>query len=1755
MFAPRALLATILILGAILPSQFALAAPSPPAAGVQRASAAGTTVGVTRQLLIGFAPGTTAAERAATVAARGGKIIRTFESIDALLIEVPTGRAAASDFAADDTVRYAELNAPVYPARVPNDPDYTNAGLWGLGKIGAPTAWDTATGGTGVVVGVVDSGIDYTHPDLAANVWTAPPGWDVAGCGAGTHGYRADPGTTNCDPIDQFGHGTHVAGTIGATGDDGRGMVGVDWRVTLMPLRFMAANGAGDTAGAIAAIDYAVQAKRRGVNVRVLNLSWTTASIFVQALYDELKVASDNGILIVAAAGNEGADNAVKPIYPANFATHVAGDPFAAAIPNLIAVAASDRSDNLAAFDGYTSNYSASRVQLAAPGVDVYSTLPGGGYSTLSGTSMAAPHVSGAAALLLSAPGFRDLTAAQLRERLLRCSDVTSGLSGRIANGRLNVARALRGDGGCAAAPTYALTTSAGSGGTITPASGSYPVGTTVAIGAQPSAGYGLAGWTIDGVPSNGTPNPLTLTINAPHMVAAVFAPDNSGVTVSTLSPSIVSAGSGRFVLTITGTGFAYGAVVRWAGVPLATSFLAPTKLQAIVPDTLVMNAGTVTVGVDNPAPGGGAVTAPFTVGTAEPAIIFDPLPSRQFTAAPFTVTASASGAPITFSATGACAVGATTTTGAATTATVTLTGLGDCDLTATRTGGGPSAPPSVVRQFSVTQGAPTIAWAAPAAIVYGTALDATILDATASSPGTFRYAPAIGTVLPAGDHTLTATFTPDDATHYATITRAMTLTVARAPLTVTAHATDTIYGEPLAPFSGVYSGFVNGDTALDALDGALTFATAATDRSAAGSYTVTPGGLTAANYALTFVAAPLTIAPAPLTVTANDWTRPVGVADPAFAVTVSGFVAGEDRQALGGMPSCTTTATTASPVGTYPIACGGLTATNYTIGYRPGTLTIVGAGATLNLPPVSAVAGQQVVPLVARVAARDGAALSGTVTFTVQQGTTVVGTPMSAALADGEGSVSFPIYTLAAGEYTIAATLPANGDNPAIDGSGTLTIARRAQTIAFAAPDTHQYGDPDLALDATASSGLAVAFSTAAGGPCSLAGTTLHLDHAGICTITSTQPGDATYLPAPPLVRSFTIMREASSLRWDAPATITYGTPLGATQLAAIPGDDRAGVVTYDPPAGTILGAGAHTLMASFVPTASDLFAAATATVTITVAPAPLTLTALDATVTYGATMPTFAAEARGLVNGDSTTAIGLGANFPPSEADPLPVGRYTLTPTASAGDNYTITANTGFFDVQPRPLTLTVGDTTRLYGADNPAFDPRYDGFADGESAASLGLTPTCATPADGGSLPGSYPVVCDVDAAPNYRARSIPGALTVTRAPQTIAFTAPADRMLGTTTVTLAATASAGLPVIFFVAPGSLCAVEGTTLTLLSVGPCVIVARQGGDARYAAAPDLARTMQILPLPAPPPPPPPPAPSPTPTPLPPAPPPPAPPSPTPTPIAPPALNPCSQTALVTVARGSGTVSPAVLCVGVPTTLTANPGNRQLFIGWAIDGVVQSYANPVRLTLASGQTMTALFGATQNFPDLAASPTKDAVDQLAARKIIKGYADGSFGPNDTTLRAQMAALIARAMGWDAEDHGNPFSDRGAVDDLLWRNVGTLAHYNVARGYGDGTYGPTEPVLRAQVVSFITRAMVAKGYWAQQPDNRALYTDVPASSGHRGDLATYAHYVGGLPDVGAGASFAGWDQSSTRGWFARVLWAALQTQFARPALP
>jgi subtilase family serine protease len=344
-------------------------------------------------------------------------------------------------------VAYAEPNFIVHLTSEPNDPQYPQ--LWALKNVGqifegiagvpgadihAVPAWGISLGSTANVVAVIDTGIDYTHPDLVANLWSAPTAFtvDIDGapitCAAGTHGFNAITGT--CDPRDDEDHGSHVSGTIGATGDNGTGVVGINWTTRLMAIRFIDATGNGTTEDAIASVEFAIAVKQRfaatgEANIRVLSNSWGGYD-FSQALLDEVNAANDADMLFVAGAGNDGTDNNLDPFYPASFDA-----------PNVISVAATDNTDDLAWF----SNYGSSTVNLGAPGVDILSTIRNGQYAFLSGTSMATPHVSGAAALLLSAC---TLDTASVKEALLGTADPLTTLTGiTTTGGRLDVYSAL----------------------------------------------------------------------------------------------------------------------------------------------------------------------------------------------------------------------------------------------------------------------------------------------------------------------------------------------------------------------------------------------------------------------------------------------------------------------------------------------------------------------------------------------------------------------------------------------------------------------------------------------------------------------------------------------------------------------------------------------------------------------------------------------------------------------------------------------------------------------------------------------------------------------------------------------------------------------------------------------------------------------------------------------------------------------------------------------------------------------------------------------------------------------------------------------------------------------------------------------------------------------------------------------------------------------------------------------------------------
>ncbi len=354
-----------------------------------------------------------------------------------------------AELSARPDVIYAEPNYEWHVLEIPNDPQFVNQ--WSLQNTGqssdgfsagtpgadisAVPAWDISTGSTTHVVGVVDTGIDYTHPDLQANIWTAPSDFTVTlngapvTCPAGSHGFNAIDGS--CDPMDDHMHGTHCSGTIGASGNNNLGVVGVNWTTQMMGLKFLNSQGSGYTSDAVTAIEFGIQVKAffassNGADLRVLSNSWGGGA-FSQALQDEIDRAGNNDILFAAAAGNNNTNIDIFPMYPASYNR-----------PNMIAVAATDNNDALASF----SNYGPASVQLGAPGVAVLSTLPGNSYGYLSGTSMATPHVSGAAALVLSAC---DVTPQELKAILLDNVDPIPSLTGRtVTGGRLNVNHAIR---------------------------------------------------------------------------------------------------------------------------------------------------------------------------------------------------------------------------------------------------------------------------------------------------------------------------------------------------------------------------------------------------------------------------------------------------------------------------------------------------------------------------------------------------------------------------------------------------------------------------------------------------------------------------------------------------------------------------------------------------------------------------------------------------------------------------------------------------------------------------------------------------------------------------------------------------------------------------------------------------------------------------------------------------------------------------------------------------------------------------------------------------------------------------------------------------------------------------------------------------------------------------------------------------------------------------------------------------------------
>jgi subtilisin family serine protease len=311
--------------------------------------------------------------------------------------------------------------------------DSTYPFLWGMtSKYGcsADKAWDITTSSSDVVIAIIDSGVDYTHPDLKENIWVNPEetknGKDDDGNGYidDIHGINSVANTG--DPKDDQGHGTHVAGTIGAKGGNKIGVAGVTWGVQIMPIKFLDNKGSGNLGAVLKAMAYIKAMKDRGVNIRVMNASWGGHETATELL-NAMSKLNDSGIIVVAAAGNEKSNNDKKPIYPASYD-----------LPNIVSVGSISAFKKLSSFSNYGNS-----VDITAPGDFILSTWKGGSYMPLSGTSMAAPHVAGALSLLFGQQP--ELSVSSAIEKLYSSANKEAKLKNKINGARsLNVAKLLQ---------------------------------------------------------------------------------------------------------------------------------------------------------------------------------------------------------------------------------------------------------------------------------------------------------------------------------------------------------------------------------------------------------------------------------------------------------------------------------------------------------------------------------------------------------------------------------------------------------------------------------------------------------------------------------------------------------------------------------------------------------------------------------------------------------------------------------------------------------------------------------------------------------------------------------------------------------------------------------------------------------------------------------------------------------------------------------------------------------------------------------------------------------------------------------------------------------------------------------------------------------------------------------------------------------------------------------------------------------------
>ena len=371
----------------------------------------------------------------------GLKIRKKMYSENTYLVETPTADVnsvyeALARLMPEEKVKHSDPDHIIYLSATPDDNRFSQ--LWAMNNTGqtggksdadidAVEAWNLSKGSRNVVVGVIDTGVDYNHPDLKANMWTNPNeipnnNKDDDGNGLVDDYYGYDFADGDSDPMDYHNHGTHCAGTIGGTGNNGVGVAGVNWKVRIMAIKFFGLLGGATDSVAVDCINYATD-----MGANLTSNSWGGYGSS-RVMKEAIERAASKDILFIAAASNDTINNDIFPAYPASYK-----------VANIISVAATDKDDNIAGF----SNFGPNSVHIGAPGVEILSTIRGGRYAHFNGTSMACPHVAGVCALLKAYKP--ELDASEIKDLVINSGDPIPALDGKTITGkRLNAYNALK---------------------------------------------------------------------------------------------------------------------------------------------------------------------------------------------------------------------------------------------------------------------------------------------------------------------------------------------------------------------------------------------------------------------------------------------------------------------------------------------------------------------------------------------------------------------------------------------------------------------------------------------------------------------------------------------------------------------------------------------------------------------------------------------------------------------------------------------------------------------------------------------------------------------------------------------------------------------------------------------------------------------------------------------------------------------------------------------------------------------------------------------------------------------------------------------------------------------------------------------------------------------------------------------------------------------------------------------------------------